>query len=102
MENKNGAIKFDSDKLRWDLLPYDCIEELAKIISYGEMKYGEHNWQGVEWDRYFAALMRHLIARKNGELKDPESGLDHLSHVMCNAMFMLWIDKNADNKSKGG
>ena len=90
------GLKFDDGKLRWDLLPLDCIEDLVKILTFGANKYGVNNWQKVEEDRYFAALMRHLVASRLGESNDSESGLSHLSHAMCNVLFLLWIEKHKE------
>lgn len=89
------GLKFDSDKLRWDLLPIECVEEVVKILTFGANKYGPNNWKELEHfeDRYYAALMRHLVAWRTGEKTDNESGLNHLSHAMCNLMFLLWREK---------
>lgn len=92
--------KFDTGKLRWDLLPLDCIEEVVKILTFGAEKYEPNNWQLVEngEDRYFAALMRHLTASRLGQKIDNESGLSHMSHVMCNVVFLLWLEKHGKSK----
>lgn len=97
------GLKYDTDKLRWDLLQYDCIEDVVKILTFGAEKYGPNNWKDVTpfEDRYFAALMRHLVASRNGETTDPESGLSHLAHAACNIMFLCWYEKNKLNGSKG-
>ncbi len=90
--------KFDNGKLRWDLVPYEAVEEVVKVLTFGADKYGDYNWQKVEpfQDRYFAALMRHLVAWKKGEDIDPESGVHHLSHAACNCVFLLWNIKTKD------
>lgn len=92
MEN---GMKFDKDKLMWDLLPIECAEEVVKVLTYGAKKYAPHNWQRVEnaKERYYAALLRHLAAWRKGEKVDPESGLDHLSHVACNVCFLIYFDE---------
>ena len=96
--------KYDKDKLMWDLLPYDCLEDIVKILTFGAKKYGRENWKDLEspQERYFAALMRHLISWKNGNKVDGESGENHLSHVIVNALFLLWFDKQntTENKDK--
>jgi hypothetical protein len=84
------GMKFDSEKLRWDLLPYDAIEKVVEILTYGAEKYEPNNWQKVETERYRAALMRHFVAETKGEDYDQESGLLHLAHLCCNAVFLLW------------
>lgn len=97
MADKLGpGEKFDTDKLRWDLLPIDCIEDVVKILTFGANKYDDNNWQQLEKgeDRYYAALMRHLSANRQGEKIDSESGLSHLAHAMCNVVFLLWLEKN--------
>lgn len=89
--------KFDNEKLRWDLLPLECIEEVVKILTFGASKYGPNNWQNLEnaEDRYYAALMRHLVEYKKGIRIDDESGLSHLSHLMCNVLFLIWFEKHS-------
>lgn len=99
-DNFGPGLKFDTDKLRWDLLPIECVEEVVKILSFGAKKYGPNNWQNVEPDRYYAALMRHLVASRKGEKLDPESGLSHMAHVMCNVLFLLWFEENGTRCNK--
>ena len=88
--------KYDTGKLRWDLLPVECVEEVVKILTFGAEKYAPNNWQLVDNanERYYAALMRHIIAWRKGELLDPESGLSHLSHAACNVVFLMWLGNN--------
>jgi hypothetical protein len=86
--------KYDSGKLRWDLLPIECVEEVVKILTFGAEKYEPNNWQKVENanERYYAALMRHITAWRKGEIIDPESGCYHISHAECNIVFLMWLD----------
>lgn len=88
--------KFDQDKVRFDLIQYDCVEDVAKILTFGCKKYADNSWQRVPdaKNRYFAALIRHLTAWRNGEAIDSESGESHLSHASCNMMFLQWLEKN--------
>ena len=88
------GMKQDEGKTRWDLLDYMALDELAQVLTMGAAKYEENNWQKVDnpQDRYFAALMRHLVAWRNGEKMDVESSRYHLAHVMANAMFLLHFD----------
>lgn len=99
--SKNEGMKYDSNKIRMDLLEYECIEDVARILTFGAQKYKERSWMNVPngRDRYFAALMRHLVAWRKGEIIDPESKEPHLSHCACNIMFLQWLDKNPQNDS---
>lgn len=88
--------KYDSDKPKWDLLPYDSLEEIVKVFTMGAEKYGSFNWQLLDdpEGRYFAACMRHLSAWKCGELNDSESGLSHLAHAATNLLILNWFKLN--------
>lgn len=62
-EREKEGVKFDSGKLRMDLLPTDALEALARILTDGADKYGARNWEkGMAWSRPYAALLRHLLA----------------------------------------
>jgi hypothetical protein len=88
------GTKFDAGKPMWDLLPYDALEEAVKILTSGATKYGSRNWEkGIPYGRIFGALMRHLYAwwmckllGKDG--RDDESGRSHLSHAICELLFL--------------
>lgn len=86
--------KDDADKLRWDLLPFNSVEKVVKVLQYGANKYGDFNWFYVKdyKRRYFSACMRHLIAWWKGEKYDKESGYNHLAHAICCLIFLLEKD----------
>ena len=94
MEETVG-LKYDQEKLRWDLLPIEVIEEVVKVLTMGAKKYKDNNWQLVENgnERYYAAAMRHITEWRKGNKVDEESDLNHLSHAMCNLVFLMWLDK---------
>lgn len=90
-------MKYDADKPRMDLLLSGCplaLEAVSSILTFGAKKYSAHSWQTVERgdERYLAALLRHLTAHAKGEKLDPESGMSHLAHAACNAMFILELE----------
>lgn len=84
------------NKPRWELLPIETLEEVVKVYTFGAEKYAENSWQNLEngKERYYAALMRHLVAWRKGETKDEESQLHPLSHVIWNAITLLWLEMN--------
>lgn len=87
--------KDDSDKNRLDLIEPSFIEGVGEVLTYGAKKYTADSWQNVEdaEDRYYAALLRHLMAYRAGETADKESGLSHLKHAACNLMFLLHFEQ---------
>lgn len=86
-----NGLKYDEGKPMLDLIPPEAIMAIGKVMTYGAMKYGPNNWQGVEPRRYVAALLRHLMAYQAGEMDDPESGMPHLWHVATNAAFLVTL-----------
>lgn len=95
-EQKGKKNDFLDDKLRWDLLPMKEIEDIVRVYHFGAKKYAPNSWQNLPdgFNRYRAAMMRHLMAYMNGERFDKESGLHHLSQMIWNGIAMLWYDKN--------
>lgn len=84
------AVKHDTAKLRYDLLPPDAIAELVRVYTIGATKYGDRNWEnGMDWHRVYAALQRHAHRWWGGERNDPEDGQHHLSSVAWCALALL-------------
>ena len=88
------GIKHDKDKVRTDLIEPDFIIEVAKVLTHGANTYGDWNWSQLEngIDRYYAALLRHILSWRNGEVYDKETGLHHLSHAATNLMFIQYLE----------
>lgn len=93
-KNTNFKDKQDAGKPRWDLLPIRPIEEVVEVLTEGAAKYSENGWQKVKnaRERYFAALMRHIVAWREGQTCDLESGKSHLIHAICNLLFLYHFD----------
>lgn len=84
------GVKFDAGKPRYDLVPPEFEDALAKVLTFGAAKYGDRNWEnGMKWGRPYAALRRHMAAWWGGEDADPETGLSHLWHAACCIAFLV-------------
>lgn len=96
MENKAKKNDRKDDKTRWELMPLDCLDDVARVFTEGAKKYGDNNWQNLEngFERYKAAMIRHLIEYERGNEFDEETGCRHLAQVCWNSLAMLWISKN--------
>ena len=91
---KLGGIKYDQDKPRVELLPVEALEEIAKVLTFGAIKYNDNNWrEGFQWSRIYGALLRHLFAFMRGEDYDKESGISHLGHMGACALFLITHQK---------
>lgn len=93
------------------LLPWRAITALAGIYAYGAKKYAANSWRDVPIDpetgetpieRYFNAMMRHLIAWLGGEWLDKESGHPHLAHAMWGMVALFELSMDEREKKNGG
>ena len=100
---KTEAVKFDTGKVDWTLVPFEALEGMVKVLEFGAIKYSRNNWQmdnGFKWTRVTASALRHLFAWLRGEDNDPESGLSHISHCQCNLLFLAYYIRNKNQASK--
>lgn len=93
MTTKDRGLKYDAGKTRMDLVMHglpNALKGVGDILTFGAKKYRAHSWRHVPNGvaRYEAAAMRHLLAHSAGEFQDPESGFPHISHAICNLMFV--------------
>lgn len=85
-----GGSRYNDGKIRWSLMSVHALRELIKVLEFGAKKYASWNWSnGLSWTDTYDSLQRHATAWLGGEDKDPETGLSHMAHVLCNAMFLV-------------
>jgi hypothetical protein len=69
------------------------LEELLDISIDSSLvtNKGEGNWKiSLNLKEIEDSMQRHLASLIDGEIKDPESGLYHIGHIMCNCMFWMY------------
>jgi len=96
------ALKYDTDKIDWLLLPFIALEEVVKVFDFGAKKYSRGNYRhGFEQLRLLNASLRHILSHARGEDRDPESGEYHLAHAICCLLMLLTNlkeGKSTDNR----
>ena len=91
MDPDKGGIKHDGGKTQWHLLPHEAVEGAVRVLMHGAKKYSAFNWaKGMPYTRVLDATQRHLNAIYQGEDKDPDSGLDHVDHAICELVFLKY------------
>ena len=97
--------KDDECKPRFTLLPHDALAEIIDVLEHGAAKYGADNWklEGADYQRYYDAAQRHLMAWWLGTDQDSGSGQHHLAHAACCIIYLLTYHKRGlglDNRDK--
>lgn len=65
------------------------LQGMAGVLAFGAKKYARGNWhKGLKHTEVCDSMLRHISAYLAGENVDPESGLPHVDHIFCNAMFL--------------
>jgi hypothetical protein len=93
---KEGAARFDTGKVRHDLIPPYPLDELAKVYTYGTEKYDSDNYlKGMKWRKVIGPLLRHLWKWIRGEKIDEESNCHHLSMVVWQCFALMLYEKDS-------
>ena len=91
---KAEAARFDEGKNRFDLLPPWPLDQIAKVYTYGTIKYDDDNWRkGMPWRKVIGPLWRHFTKWLRGEKWDDESGLHHLAHCAWQCMALMEYER---------
>lgn len=108
---KTGEKK-DEGKPRVELLPFDVLEAVARILTEGAKKYDSRNWEnGIAYGRVYGAAMRHLFKFWNAHITgtdgiNSDDGREsHLDHAITELMFLSAYEKRGmtefDDRPKG-
>ncbi len=100
-----SGIKNDKGKLQWWYLDsfWPDLEEVVSVLEYGDTKYPAEdgsNWKRLEdpEKRFKDALFRHMKEHRLGNKIDPETGKSHLAHLITNALFLMYFDRQTNTE----
>ena len=90
------AGRFSEGKIRHDLVAPWSLNEIARVYTYGTIKYDDDNWwKGLKWKKdVFGCILRHVWKWFRGERDDDESGLHHLAHAAWNCIALMEYERN--------
>lgn len=98
-ELKTG-VKKDEGKARFELLAYEVLYAVSRILTKGAEKYADRNWEkGISYGRVFGAAQRHLSdwwnARLEGKdgINHADGSESHIDHAICELMFLSAYEK---------
>lgn len=101
-EMKAHGDRYNDGKLKWSYVNFKAMEPMVRVLMFGSQKYAPKNWmKGLDKVEVLESMQRHLAALMDGQQNDPESGLHHIGHLMCNCMFYSYFDlKEKENYGK--
>lgn len=88
---EGGATRTEKVE-RYDLVPPEAVDAIARRIGLGVAKHGENNWKsgGVA---FIKATFNHMLAHISS-LRKLNLGDQDLDAVICNAAFLCWFKEN--------
>jgi hypothetical protein len=65
----------------------------VKVFEFGAKKYKAWNWaKGMPWSVPTGCILRHCEAILRGEYIDPDSDEEHIGHIICNVIMLIWYE----------
>lgn len=84
VENERGG-KQSHVAYRYDLIPPEVLERMARIFDYGAKRYEPDNWKLIGTNDHINHVFTHLIAFRLGDTSD-----DHLGHAAWRLLAAYW------------
>lgn len=94
------GIKKDEGKARYELIAWEVIDAVARILTEGAKKYNSRNWErGIQFGRVYSGVLRHLTSWFNSHLtgsdgiNHADGNESHLDHAITGLMFLSAYEK---------
>ena len=89
---ETGATRSaDASGTRYDLVPAEGIEAVARAMYEGSVTHGDHNWKkGLKNSVLVNHALRHIVEF----LKEGSVSEDHIGHALANLMMLKWNEAN--------
>ena len=91
MYETGASRSADVADVRYDLVPPEGVEAVARAMHVGAVSHGDNNWKkGLKNSVYVNHALRHIyIYMEEGHSKE-----DHIGHACANLMMLKWNEKN--------
>ena len=81
----------DASGTRYDLVPAEGVDAVARAMHEGAVTHGDHNWKkGLKNSVLVNHALRHIMEfMKEGSISE-----DHIGHALANLMMLKWNEAN--------
>ena len=89
---ETGATRSaDADGVRYDLVPPEGVEAVARAMHVGAVTHGDNNWKkGLRNSILVNHAMRHIVEY----MKEGNTTEDHIGHALANLLMLQWNEVN--------
>mgnify|MGYP001421509379 FL=1 len=89
---ETGATRSaDAEGVRYDLVPPEGVEAVARAMHVGAVTHGDNNWKkGLRNSILVNHAMRHIVEY----MKEGNTAEDHIGHALANLMMLKWNEVN--------
>lgn len=91
---QSGAVRDATEnKGRFDLIPFEALQQIAIVFEKGGLKYGDRNWeQGFDTHALASSAMRHLHKHVAGHRDEPHLAMAGWN-ILCLLQTQYWIEQ---------
>jgi hypothetical protein len=93
---EGGSTRSAMD-VRFDLIPSEAIEAIARRLTIGAAKHGENNWKKGGND-FRKATINHLIKHLLDYMESGNEADANTDAIICNAAFLCYFEKKEPYK----
>ena len=98
IKDPTKAARFNEGKPQWSYVHFKSLEPMIRVLEFGAIKYAPKNWmKPMDTMKILESMQRHLAALFDGEEVDSETGISHMGHIQCNAMFYNYHKEKEKN-----
>jgi len=79
--------------VRFDLIPYEALYEIAKVFAYGAEKYADNNWKGLDFQSGEQTPLNHALMHLSQAASMPFGTLERrwqLAKAAVNVAMQIW------------
>lgn len=88
---EKGATRSELNE-RYDLIPKEALDAIARRLALGAGRHGENNWKGGG-EAFRKATICHLVKHLYDYIENGNANDANTDAIICNAAFLSYFEK---------